>query len=226
MCATLTSSPQSKECQKAHWRAGHKDACDFHHLVRERATALTGNPKAWSDLATFIEFHHTTLVNCTLANFLYMKPLHPRAAAEHIVHFSLRYRNDPALPAHKKFEPRGVYIAHRDEAMLPGNDGGYAAVWRERDFAIKMGKRELGSAYAATGAYYLMVKFGDDAEAGNIPFWKHFGIDDWRWNALPSVRKPWDIFKETIEEGKKMKFCCGQLVGLGTCCCGGWTHTP
>ena len=25
-------------------------------------------------------------------------------------------------------------------------------------------------------------------------------------------------------EGRKMKFCCGKLEGLPTCCCGGWTH--
>lgn len=84
------------------------------------------------------------------------------------VHFWLRYRNDRALPVHRQFEPCGVYIAHRDEAACSGNDGGYAAVWRERELAVEMGKGELGSAYAATGAYYLVLKFGDGADGGAV----------------------------------------------------------
>ncbi|KAH9851028.1 hypothetical protein C2E23DRAFT_886785 [Lenzites betulinus] len=216
----------SKECQKAHWQAGHKQSCNVYNLMRERATAISGNDKAWFDLTTFLEFHHTTLLNCVLASYLRMKPMHgDRGPADHFIQFSMLYRNDPTLPAHMKFEPRGMDLVHKDEAALPGQDG-FAFCWRERDSAVKMGKRELGSKYAATGAYFVAVKFSDGPAVGFIPFWKHFGIDDRRWNALPSVRHPWDIFKETIEGGKKVKFCCGSLPELGTCCCGGWTHTP
>lgn len=198
----------------------------MHNMMRERATEVSGNTNAWSDLAAFIEYHHATLVNCALAVYLHLKEQHARAAEEHAVQFSLLYHNDPKLPAHRKFEARGMSPIHKDEAALPGNDC-MAALWRERRPAVDMGKRELGSLYAATGAYYLAVKFRDGPEVGYIPFWKHFGIDDWRWNALVSVRHPWDIFKENIGEGKRMKFCCGKLAPeLGTCCCGGWTHTP
>lgn len=57
--------------------------------------------------------------------------------------------------------------------------------------AMKLGKQELGRDYAATGAYFLSVRFRPGVDAigvDGIPFWKHFGIDKQRARAVPACR--------------------------------------
>ncbi|KAI0708229.1 hypothetical protein C8Q76DRAFT_859583 [Earliella scabrosa] len=85
----------SRACQKAHWHKGHKRVCNYHKLQRERATELSGNPRAWADLAHWIEFHHASLINATLACFLLKKAKIPDVTSTHLLHLSLNYRNDP-----------------------------------------------------------------------------------------------------------------------------------
>ncbi|RDX52221.1 hypothetical protein OH76DRAFT_198188 [Lentinus brumalis] len=214
----------SKDCQKANWRAGHKLACQLYKTQRDRAIELSGSAKAWSDLAQWVEYHHASLINSTLACYLNKKDAIPDVTAKYLLHISLNYRNDPELPPQKQFEMRGAHFSHKDD---PGCAMLYNVVFAQRPAAVEMGKMEMGNRYWGTGAYLLMVRFRPNkAEFGvdGVPFWKHFGIDKDSANAHPACRNPLEQLEENLHSGKKMRFCCGKVEGLPTCCCGGWTH--
>ena len=206
---------QSKECQKEHWKKGHKGGCQFYSLSREATTRNSGDPKAWSYLTTWIAFHNTTLVNATLAFYLLQKDIIPDVAATHLLHLSLLYHDDPALPIERRFEVRGFNFTHKDKpAIAPGKT--YAdIVYPSRKGAVQMGHMSLGDDYWDTGAYLLMVQFKKENQ-GAIPFWKHFGIDKASARATPSCHHPADILKYHIHGGLKPHFCCGRMPGMPT----------
>lgn len=212
---------QSKECQKAQWRDGHKQVCKMFSVHKERAASISGNPNAWSHLATFIEYHHATLVNCTLACYLRAMPEIPTVATSHFLLISLLYRNDPTRRPQDQFEVRGMHLEDRNDPAQPPT---FKILMTDRAAAVEMGKKEFGNDYWGTGAYVLMVKFAPSPLAGALPFWKHFGIDKEHARATPARTHPWDQLRENVHEGKRQKFCCGRVEGLPTCCCGGWTH--
>ncbi|KAI0747251.1 hypothetical protein C8Q80DRAFT_830259 [Daedaleopsis nitida] len=183
-------------------------------LFKSRAVELSGNPNAWSDLATWVEYHHSTLVNATVACYLHLKATIPDVAAKHLFRITLNYRNEPDLPVEKKFEMRGAHLTPVDDpecAML------FRPVNEARPAAVEMGKVEMGELYWGTGAYVLMVRFRPDLTVfgtDGVPFWKHFGIDSTTANAVPACRNPLDQLEDNLHQGR----------GLPTCCCGGWTH--
>ena len=193
-------------------------------MTRDAATRQSGDPKAWSYLAAWIAFHHTTLINATLACILLKRSVIPDVAATHFLQLSLLYRADrPDLPPERRFELRGAHFLHKDEpGIAPGKTYG-DLVWVDRAAAERMGRMSMEDAYWGTGAYLLMVRFGKDVPE-SVPFWKHFGIDDLRARAIPACGHPFERLKYNLHEGVKPRFCCGRIPGLPTCCCGGWTH--
>ncbi|KAI9060747.1 hypothetical protein FKP32DRAFT_1577368 [Trametes sanguinea] len=210
----------SKECQLAHWRAGHKIQCGAYADHRKRAVSLSGNPDAWSHLMRWVTFHHPTLINAATSLYLQRKDRIPDITARYIVHLSLNYKNDPALPAQQQFELVDFCLGSRDS---PRAGATYGEAFMERPVAVEIGKHEFGDQYWGTGAYILVVRFDPETTAV-IPFWKHFGIDKDTAQARPACRNAICQLVENIREGRKMRFCCGKVEGLPTCCCGGWTH--
>ena len=197
----------------------------FYDLHREIATRNSGDPNAWANLMTWVSFHNTSLLNATLACYLHLLPENPDVATTHILHVSLLYIDDPALPAERRFELRSTQLVHKDDpALAPAPGQTYAdLVFPSRAAAASMGRMEMGDDYWGTGVYLLMVKFRRDNK-GSVPFWKHFGIDKDRARATPACAHPFDTLKHNMHEGIKPKFCCGPVPGMPTCCCGGWTH--
>ncbi|TBU55957.1 hypothetical protein BD310DRAFT_824815 [Dichomitus squalens] len=171
------------------------------------------------------EYHHSSIINATLACYIHKKDFVPDVTNKYLLQLSLNYINDPSLPVEKKFELRGAHFSSKDEPLCAPL---YKVVFAQRPAAVEIGKMEMGrKLYWGTGAYLLMARFRpDQVQFGTdgIPFWKHFGIDALHAMARPACRNPLDQLEENLMEGLKMKFCCGQLEGLPTCCCGGWTH--
>ncbi|TFY56616.1 hypothetical protein EVG20_g8860 [Dentipellis fragilis] len=185
----------SKECQKAHWRQGHKHACAFYTTFRDRAIELSGNPKAWSHLSTWVEYHHASLINATLACYLHKKAEVPDITAKYLLHITLNYRNDPSLPPQEQFEMRGAHFCSKDD---PEVGPLYSMVFNARPQAVRMGRMEMGDSYWGTGAYLLMIRYRPNVTVigtDGIPFWKQFGIDKASANARPSCRSPLDQLK-------------------------------
>ncbi|KAH9846380.1 hypothetical protein C2E23DRAFT_890947 [Lenzites betulinus] len=191
-----------------------------------RATTVCGTPRAWPDLTAFVEYHHATLVNCALALYLQAKPREADPTASHVVQFRLRYRADPVLAPHMQFEPVALDLLHRRQADV------LERCLRECECAISAERFDLGSRYATTGAYLILVEYPHLAvdagmDAPTVALWKHFGVDDRRWKTQPKEQSPWVVFKETVDGGKKMRFCCGEFADLMVVCsCGGWSHMP
>ena len=129
--------------------------------------------------------------------------------------------------------PRSASSSRPRSTSTPRDDPQGAATYRpvfaEHPPAVAMGGLELGSDYWGTVAYILVVNFSPEKPVPGqteewVLFWKHLGIDKWRGNALPSCRSPIEQLRENVHEGKRLKFCCGKVEDLPTCCCGGWTH--
>ena len=194
-------------------------------LSRDRSIQLSGNRNAWSELIQWTEFHHASLVNATLACYLHKKDVVPDITSKYLLQLSLNYRDDPTLPVEKKFEMRGAHFSSKDDSETAAL---YKMVFDARPAAVAMGRMEMGDDnYWGTGAYLLMVRFRPNRVGfgvDGIPFWKHFGIANVYANARLACGNPLDQLEENLTEGRKMKFCCGKLEGLPTCCCGGWTH--
>ncbi|KAM5531972.1 hypothetical protein V8D89_014372 [Ganoderma adspersum] len=175
-----------------------------------------------SELIQWTEFHHSSIVNAALACYLHKKAAGvPDVTSKYLLQLSLNYRDDdPALPVERKFEMRGAHFNAKDD---PDTAALYKMVFDARPAAVAMGKMEMGDGlYWGTRAYLLMVRFRPHrVEFGTdgIPFWKHFGIANVYANARPACRNPLDQLGENLTEGRKMKFCCGKLEGLPTCCC-------
>ncbi|PIL30060.1 hypothetical protein GSI_07637 [Ganoderma sinense ZZ0214-1] len=222
---TRRNTIQSKEYQKKHWRSGHKLLCNAQKVFRDGSVQRSGNPNAWSDLMEWSVFHHSTLVNAALACYIRKKHTVPDITSQYLLQLSLNYLNDPSLPVEKKFELAGTAFTPRDG---PFASSLYEHIFEERLVAVELGKIEMGDdLYWGTGAYLLIVRFRPSTVNvcyDGVPFWKHFGIDKIHANARPVCRNPIEQLKENLTEGRKMKFCCGRLEGLPTCCCGGWTH--
>lgn len=92
---------------------------------------------------------------------------------------------------------------------------------------MQLSRMEYGRDYGGTGTYYLIADFSGietcaDIGIAHVPFSKEFYFGKAVARAKPNSE--WRrLFIEAVEEGKRMKFCCGK-VEEGVCCCGGWTH--
>lgn len=125
-----------------------------------------------------------------------------------------------------QFEPVALDLLHRRQADV------LERCLRERERAVSAERFDLRSRYATTGAYLILVEYPHLAvdagtDAPTVALWKHFGVDDRRWKTQPKEQSPWVVFKETVDGGKKMRFCCGEFADLMVVCsCGGWSHMP
>ncbi len=223
---TLHATEQSRECQKEAWKRGHKELCKYFSTIRNMATDFSKNTNAWSDLTDWVKFHHTTLLNATLTCYLYAGKSFPAVADEYFLYVEVDYRNDSSLPVEKCFKPQAIMLISRAHTRPPG---AREIVAQQYPVGVEMSKREYGQDYAGTGSYLIFVRFAPDnpqLSKEPIPFAKHFGIPLDYTRVRPACWKPVYQLYETLDEGRKLNFCCAKFDPAvhGDCCCGGWTH--
>lgn len=80
--------------------------------LREQLAAVTQSPKPWKDLMFWIEYHHTTLINCAVASM--NLPSNPPRDDTHIFFAALSYLKED-LPAERRFRVNYVDLRPRDE---------------------------------------------------------------------------------------------------------------
>ncbi|RPD60498.1 hypothetical protein L227DRAFT_611049 [Lentinus tigrinus ALCF2SS1-6] len=199
----------SKDCQRAHWRRGHKIVCGCDVGDCDRAILLSGDQNAWVHLTQWVEYHHASLINATTALYLRKKDKVPDVTAKYILHLSLRYQDDATLPSQKRFELVDGMLASKDH---PVGALTYSEAFMMRPAAVQMGKLEMGELYWGTGAYILVVRFSPE-DPSVVTFWKHFGIPKDTARATAACPNTLSQLMENLHAGTKMKFCCG-----------GWTH--
>ncbi|TFY56613.1 hypothetical protein EVG20_g8861 [Dentipellis fragilis] len=216
----------SEECQRSHWRSGHKVACRLYAAARDRAILLSGNKEAWLHFSSWVKYHEVSLINSTIACYLQRTTfMHDRVMTEeHLLHVMIQYRNDPSLPLEKQFEMRGASFT----SMGALRGGALSSeIARGRAYAVENGKAEMGDRYWGTGTYLLTVRFGaTEAIDGlnEIPFWKHFGISVSAGNARPLCHNSIGQLGINLSEGKKIYFSCRKSKRFPTYDCGGWMH--
>lgn len=177
------------------------------------------NRQAWPDLMSWIEFHHASLVNSTVAAM--NLPSNPTAHENHFLALSIKYcGDDNTLPPERRFRIESVDYVDRDAS--PEWYYYTMQVWHSRPQVVDLGRREYGQRYAGTGMYLLKAKLGPgDATLAEIPWPKAFGFD--RTVATATPNSDWNrLLADALENGKRMEFCCKKMPGA--CCCGGWTH--
>ncbi|KAI0695186.1 hypothetical protein C8T65DRAFT_584494 [Cerioporus squamosus] len=185
----------------------------------------------------WVQYHHSSFVNATVACTIRLQKTTRKGASfsdlifSHFLQISVAYRNDPDLPIEQRFELCGIRFAEeadpRSRAMVPFLQVGWSG-------AYYMGTIEYGRAYAGTGSYLVVARFGPSdlstyAGQDGIPFVEHFSVDLDHARAKLACRHPMRQLKEDVALGKKMRFqCCGWSPKDDTCCCGGsgWTHEP
>ena len=96
------------------WKAGHRGACQWLAEQKAEVQAVTGDPREWGRFTRWLEFHHASLVNATIAYFLREKDKNPNVASDHLLHISFLYRNDPARPPREQFEMRGAHLVQKN----------------------------------------------------------------------------------------------------------------
>ncbi|TFK84047.1 hypothetical protein K466DRAFT_602343 [Polyporus arcularius HHB13444] len=205
----------SKECQTADWQDTHSEWCnEWYAPLSKYAHALSGDPSAWRNLVSWIEFHDTALLNAAIAQYVQMKAAHPQldVTKECVLEVVVEYRTDPGLPAEKRFKvvslgmsrpvPGVVCVAQPDldiHAAMSVYRDSIELIAEEREQALA-GERT----YWGTGAYLILARFAPNTEANQlIPFWSHFNIDIVLGTATPACRNALDQLKEVLDEGKK-----------------------
>lgn len=204
---------QSVECQRAHWPS-HKLECKSMSKQRANLTAKTGNPQAYVDFMAWIEYHHTTLINCAVAA---IDVKYEPGADEHVfLHLCTHYCNEPGQKMQSRFcSMSGKGVDMREEPEVAES---MKELLKQRAQYVEIGKKQYGKDYGGTGMYMLHADFNTTV----VPFAKIFNFDKATANAEPHPEYG-RLYTEYITEGKKMRFCCGQIAE-GICCCGGWTH--
>ncbi|KAF9029793.1 hypothetical protein BDZ89DRAFT_1159624 [Hymenopellis radicata] len=206
----------SKECQRADWR-NHKLACKKIEQDRQKLAAETGIASAYDDVQAWLEYYNTPLKNCAIASYRLVETPHMEKDAMFMVVLSYDGR-DPR--PHRKFKVDSVSRIGRQDfgpqvfALLSDE--------ADRRHYEAMGRVEMGELYYGTGSYGVDVNFAQRKEPFKAIKW--FSMDKYTARAT-LVRQDWfRLFREYVDTGSKMSFCCGKLEGWGTCCCGGWTH--
>ncbi|KAF7293900.1 hypothetical protein HMN09_01186100 [Mycena chlorophos] len=216
----------SKKCQVDAWPQ-HKADCK--NVQRQNADIKKrcgiDIETGYLDLMQWIEYYEAPLKNAlVVALGLREQPAASSKERELMLDVRLHHKGTAAnlggLPAKHRFEIISIGLANHREApeFFLGSYLGYEAA-RER------GKIEQGRQFYGIGRMGFTAHYGDLSLGVTASYIKMFAIDKDTARAKPTTDQWWTLFRQYVEAGAKMRFCCGRVPGVeGVCCCGGWTH--
>ncbi|KAF8917982.1 hypothetical protein CPB85DRAFT_1284321 [Mucidula mucida] len=221
----------SKSCQKKHWPV-HKHICKIMGGQRKELETYLAKyssgenvKKGWTELIAWLKFHNTSLCNAAVAGMQLKE--YPDSDTNSALFVRVHRCTDEERgdrPVESKFcivNIRMVNVDPDDDPM-----GLTETLWPSRSFVVQAGKKAMGRDYRGTG--FLMIsflyQFAKDVKEHEVFFPKFFNFNKDTGRGIPNPE--WrQALARNLDEGRKIKFCCGKVVELvGGCCCGGWTH--
>lgn len=158
--------------------------------------------------------------NCMIAALnLPQFPHQERNSALAIV---ITHKGDSTLPVQHRFTIDTINRHNRGESEFTSKELVRRLDSEETKKTIAFGKKERGNDYYGTLMFMVLGVFSQSPMV-SVPIFKYFSIDKSVASAKIIAGPWWPPLRHMLEYGKKMKFCCGRIEGVG-CCCGGWVH--
>ena len=141
-----------------------------------------------------------------------------------VLAISITHKRATTLPLQHRFTIDAISRYNRNEDGLAATEVIKMLDSAEMQNTIKFGEVELGSSYYGTAMILVVAVFSQSPDPFvSIPIIKSFAIDKLTASANVMAGPWWTPLRHILENGLKMKFCCGKMEGVG-CCCGGWVH--
>jgi len=133
----------------------------------------------------------------------------------------ITHKGDPTLPLQHRFTVDTINRQNRGEDGLASTEIVRKLDSEETKQAIEFGKKEIRDYYGTL--MFMVVAVFSQSQMVAIPITKYFSIDKSVASARVVTGPWWPPLRHILENGEKMKFCCGKDE-RGGCCCGGWVH--
>ena len=149
-------------------------------------------------------------------------PHFPHQERDSILAVHLTHKGDISLPLQHRFTIEAISRYNRGDDQLASAELVKKLDSAEMKNTIEFGKKEMGSEYYGTAMIVTSAVFSQTPLVA-LPVFKCFAITKTVAKARVITGPWWPPLRDILENGKKMKFCCGKIEGVG-CCCGGWVH--
>lgn len=198
---------QSRECQRSHWKM-HKGDCKATATNRRELEAYTKDPKSWAHFMAWLEYHHATLRNATIAAL----DLGKNPGADNrcfleiqVERISAEERATKPPMAHFRVVKTMVVDLEQDTSLARI----YKGTWDQRPQFIELGKRELGRSFRGTLTYIVTAHYSETKMWRNrllseyfVPYAKLFSVET---ENLGTPNPNWEtILRTNIDIGHKV----------------------
>ncbi|VDB88575.1 unnamed protein product [Peniophora sp. CBMAI 1063] len=213
----------SKKCQFDAWK-DHKHDCKNWRAEAVDGANATGNPNAWVDWVTWMEYHRDSIGNAMLAHHGHKGV---GSGKKWVLGIHVEYNREASL-VERKFDVRGVRFIDV-ELDTPAAHGFREAIknvvpHQEPTSETDTGGESESTQPEETCICLFFVSFAPGAQGFGDYLRFRFTTERLRDLSVNAYIPPEYLLMKMLEEGRRFRYCCGEIGDTSTCCCGGWTH--